>query len=70
MVESVYTLSAAGDVEGFTALMAPDIVWNEADGNPYADLNPYIGPEALQGLSPEERIEHRLKLIEKWRDTQ
>jgi sugar lactone lactonase YvrE len=51
VVESVYTLFAAGDVPGFAALMAPDIVWNEADGNPYADLNPYIGPEAvLSGL--------------------
>ncbi|MCA1780582.1 MAG: nuclear transport factor 2 family protein [Xanthomonadaceae bacterium] len=47
MVESVYTLFAAGDVEGFVALMASDIVWNEAEGNPYADLNPYIGPEAV-----------------------
>ncbi len=47
VVESVYTLFAAGDVDGFVALMAPDIVWNEAEGNPYADLNPYIGPEAV-----------------------
>ncbi|MCC5870355.1 MAG: SMP-30/gluconolactonase/LRE family protein [Gammaproteobacteria bacterium] len=51
VVDNVYTLFAAGDVEGFAALMAPDIVWNEAEGNPYADLNPYIGPEAvLTGL--------------------
>jgi sugar lactone lactonase YvrE len=51
VVGNVYTLFAAGDVEGFAALMAQDIVWNEADGNPYADLNPYIGPEAvLTGL--------------------
>jgi sugar lactone lactonase YvrE/ketosteroid isomerase-like protein len=51
VVENVYTLFAAGDVEGFAALMASDIVWNEAEGNPYADLNPYLGPEAvLTGL--------------------
>lgn len=51
VVESVYTLFAAGDVEGFATLMAPDIVWNEAESSPYADLNPYIGPEAvLSGL--------------------
>ena len=51
VVESVYILFAAGDVEAFVALMAPDIVWNEAEGNPYADLNPYIGPDAvLTGL--------------------
>lgn len=47
VVESVYTLFAAGDVEGFAALMAPAIVWSEAEGNPYADLNPYTGPEAV-----------------------
>ena len=47
LVESVYTLFADCDMEGFAALMAPDIAWNEAEGNPYADLNPYIGPEAV-----------------------
>ncbi|MGJ8560795.1 MAG: nuclear transport factor 2 family protein [Litorimonas sp.] len=31
--------------------MADDIVWNEAQGHPYADLNPYVGPDAiLSGL--------------------
>jgi len=47
VVESVYTLFAAGNMESFAGLMAPDIVWNEAEGNPYADLNPYTGPEAV-----------------------
>jgi sugar lactone lactonase YvrE len=47
VVENVYSLFAAGDVEGFAALMAPEIVWNEADGNPYANHNPYLGPEAV-----------------------
>ncbi len=47
LVETVYTAFAQGDMETFTGLMAPDIVWNEAEGNPYADLNPYIGPEAV-----------------------
>lgn len=51
VVKNVYTLFAAGDVNGFAALMAPDIIWREAEGNPYEDLNPYIGPEAvLSGL--------------------
>ncbi len=27
--------------------MRPDIAWNEAENNPYADGNPYIGPEAV-----------------------
>src|SRR6056297_1230963 len=61
VVENVYTLFAAGDMEGFAALMAPDIVWNEAEGNPYADLNPYIGPEAIMsGLMS--------RLVSEWDD--
>lgn len=47
VVETVYTAFAQGDMETFAGLMAPDIVWNEAEGNPYADLNPYIGPESV-----------------------
>lgn len=47
VVETVYAAFAQGDMEGFAALMAPGIVWNEAEGNPYADMNPYIGPEAV-----------------------
>lgn len=61
VVERVYTLFAAGDMEGFAALMAPDIVWNEAEGNPYADLNPYIGPEAvMSGLMS--------RFVNEWQD--
>lgn len=29
------------------ATMAPDIVWNEAGNYPYADRNPYVGPQAV-----------------------
>lgn len=29
------------------ATMASDIVWNEAENYPYADRNPYVGPEAV-----------------------
>ncbi|WP_376692231.1 SMP-30/gluconolactonase/LRE family protein [Wenzhouxiangella sp. EGI_FJ10409] len=61
MVESVYSLFAVGDMEGFAGLMATDIVWNEAEGNPYADLNPYIGPEAvMSGLMA--------RLVGEWED--
>ncbi|RFF28249.1 MULTISPECIES: SMP-30/gluconolactonase/LRE family protein [unclassified Wenzhouxiangella] len=61
VVESVYTLFAVGDTEGLAGLMAPDIVWNEAEGNPYADLNPYIGPEAvMSGLMA--------RLVSEWED--
>jgi ketosteroid isomerase-like protein len=27
--------------------MSPDIVWNEAENFPYADGNPYVGPQAI-----------------------
>lgn len=27
--------------------MSPDIVWNEAENFPYADGNPYVGPDAI-----------------------
>jgi hypothetical protein len=27
--------------------MAPGIHWNEAEGNPLADRNPYVGPQAV-----------------------
>jgi sugar lactone lactonase YvrE/ketosteroid isomerase-like protein len=47
VVEAVYSAFAQGDLDTFSGLMAPDIVWNEAEGNPYADLNPYVGPEAV-----------------------
>ncbi|GEM_PF-269239 len=47
LAEAVYAAVAAGDMETFAGLMAADIVWNEAESNPYADKNPYIGPEAV-----------------------
>ena len=27
--------------------MDPAITWNEAEGNPLADRNPYVGPQAI-----------------------
>ncbi len=47
VVETVYEGFEAGDIEMATSTMAPDIVWNEAQGNPYADKNPYMGPDAI-----------------------
>ena len=46
-VETVYEGFAAGDIPLATSTMSPDIVWLEAEGNPYSDLNPYQGPEAV-----------------------
>ncbi len=49
LIETVYAGFAAGDIAKATSKMAPDIIWNEAEGNPYADKNPYIGPDAIIG---------------------
>ncbi|GHA89112.1 hypothetical protein GCM10009069_10220 [Algimonas arctica] len=50
-VQAVYDGFAVGDMDMVTRDMSDAIVWNEAQGNPYADLNPYVGPNAvLSGL--------------------
>lgn len=46
-VQTVYDGFAAGDIAMATSTMSPEIVWLEAEGNPYADLNPYVGPDAI-----------------------
>jgi len=51
VIRGAYDAFAAGDVEAVVAAMAPDIVWNEAESFPYADGNPYVGPDAVvQGV--------------------
>lgn len=47
IVKAIYAAFAAGDVPGVVSRMAPDIVWNEAEGFPYSDRNPYCGPDAI-----------------------
>jgi len=47
LVRSIYAAFAAGDMPGVLSRMAPDIEWNEAENFPYADGNPYRGPEAI-----------------------
>ncbi len=49
LIRAVYAAFAAGDIDGVVSLMAPDIVWNEAENFPYADGNPYVGPDAILG---------------------
>lgn len=46
-VRALYAAFAKGDMPAALATMAPDIVWTEAENYPYADRNPYIGPEAV-----------------------
>ena len=47
VIRGVYAAFQKGDIPAVLAAMAPDIVWNEAENFPYADRNPYVGPEAV-----------------------
>jgi len=47
LVQRLYAAFAAGDIPAFFERLDPRIVWNEAEGFPYADRNPYVGPEAI-----------------------
>lgn len=49
LVRAIYAAFAVGDVPGVVSRMAPDMVWNEAENFPYADGNPYVGPDAILG---------------------
>ena len=51
LIRGIYNAFAAGDVAGVLGKLSPDIIWNEAENFPYADGNPYKGPEAVaQGV--------------------
>ena len=47
LIRGLYDGFARGDVAEVLARMSPDIVWNEAENFPYADRNPYRGPESV-----------------------
>lgn len=47
LVESIYSAIARGDGPAAFGAFDPAIVWNEAEGFPYADGNPYVGPVAV-----------------------
>ena len=46
-IRAIYDAFAAGDVGGVLGAMHAGIGWNEADDFPYADGNPYVGPQAV-----------------------
>ena len=48
-VKAIYQAFATGDVPAVVGAMSPDIEWNEAENFPYADGNPYHGPDAVLG---------------------
>ncbi|MBD3629298.1 nuclear transport factor 2 family protein [Cyclobacterium sp.] len=47
VIDSLYKAFAVGDIPTVLGIMDPNIIWNEAEGNVYADGNPYKGPEAV-----------------------
>jgi len=47
LIDGLYKAFAVGDIPSVLGIMDAEIVWNEAEGNSYADGNPYIGPEAV-----------------------
>ncbi|HZJ35072.1 MAG TPA: nuclear transport factor 2 family protein [Gillisia sp.] len=47
VVDGLYKAFAVGDIPTVLGAMDANIIWNEAEGNVYADGNPYIGPEAV-----------------------
>ena len=47
VIDNMYKAFAKGDVPTVLAAMDANIIWNEAEGNKYADGNPYKGPEAI-----------------------
>jgi ketosteroid isomerase-like protein len=50
-IRNLYDLFAEGDVPTVLEAFDPEIEWNEAENFPYADRNPYIGPNAvLEGV--------------------
>jgi len=59
LVDNLYKAFSAGDIPTVLASMDANIVWNEAEGNDYADGNPYIGPDAvLKGVFERVGAEH------------
>ena len=48
-IKQMYQAVANGDFPAFLNCMDTAIEWNEAENFPYADGNPYIGPDAVAG---------------------
>lgn len=47
VVEKLYTDVGAGDMAGFKAAFADDVVWMEAENFPQAVTNPHVGIDAV-----------------------
>ena len=47
IIDSLYKSFDSGDIPAVLASLDTKVVWNEAEGNAYADGNPYLGPDAV-----------------------
>jgi len=47
VIQDLYDDFAKGDVPAVLAVLDANVVWNEAEGNAWADGNPYKGPDAV-----------------------
>ncbi|GAA4955119.1 hypothetical protein GCM10023314_31040 [Algibacter agarivorans] len=47
VIDGLYKAFGIGDIPTVLTVLDPKVVWNEAEGNAYADGNPYIGPDAV-----------------------
>lgn len=47
VIDTLYKAFAVGDIPSVLGSLDEKVVWNEAEGNAYADGNPYIGPDAV-----------------------
>jgi uncharacterized protein len=46
-IQSIYAAFAKGDVPAVLGALDPNVEWWEAENFPYADGNPYKGPQAV-----------------------
>ena len=46
-IQAAYAALGRNDPSVLFGAMDPGISWSEAEGNPLADRNPYIGPQAV-----------------------
>tara|TARA_R110000787_G_scaffold85049_2_gene181840 strand:+ start:25442 stop:26317 length:876 start_codon:yes stop_codon:yes gene_type:complete len=47
VIDALYQSFGKGDIPAVLGALDTNVVWNEAEGNEYADGNPYVGPDAV-----------------------
>ncbi len=47
VIQGIYNAFSKGEIPSVLAALDANVVWNEAEGNAWADGNPYKGPDAV-----------------------